>query len=126
MVRKQDRQLETDIRANALTLALLDAGLRSPIRFRAESQREPTELLWSHKDGRLSIYVNPGGGFSIEDIPYNDVMAENVQTIAEVVEILAPHSFLWDYSHEGIISRKTRGSSTDSTEDLDDDGFPTV
>lgn len=98
MVRKQDRQLETDIRANALTLALIDAGLRPPIRFRAENQKEPTELLWSHKDGRLSIYVHPGGGFSIEDVPYNDVAAENLKTIEEVVKVLAPFSFLWEYS----------------------------
>jgi hypothetical protein len=124
MVRKQDRQLETDIRATKLTRACFDAGLRSPIRFRAENQKEPTELLWSHKDGRLSVYVHPGGGFSIEDIPYNDVQAENIQTIDEVVEILSPHSFLWDYSHGG--SRSTKGSPTDSTEELDEDGFPTV
>lgn len=98
MVRKQDRQLETDIRAAALTLALIDAGLRSPIRFRAENQKEPTELMWSHKDGRLSVYVNPKGGFSIEDAPHNEVGGDDIQTIEEVVEILAPHSFLWDYS----------------------------
>lgn len=121
MVRKQDRQLETDIRANALTLALIDAGIRPPIRFRAENQKEPTELLWSHKDGRLSIYVNPKGGFSIEDIPHNEVVTDDLETIEEVVEILAPFSFLWDYS-------RPRNNITDTTEnsELDEDGFPTV
>lgn len=124
MVRKQDRQLETDIRAAALTRALIDAGLRPPIRFRAENQKEPTELLWSHKDGRLSVYVNPKRGFSIEDAPYNEVAAVDLETIEEVVETLAPFSFLWDYSHGG--NRSTKGSPTDPTEELDEDGFPTV
>lgn len=121
MVRKQDRQLETDIRANALTLALLDAGLRSPIRFRAENQKAPTELLWSHKDGRLSIYVNPGGGFSIEDVPHNEVAEQDLDTIEEVVETLAPFSFLWDYSKARNESVKTA-----EAEAVDEDGFPTV
>lgn len=119
MVRKQDRQLETHIRSSALTLACLDAGLRSPIRFKAENQKEPTELLWSHRDGRLSVYVNPGGGFSIEDIPYNEVAEEDLKTIEEVVEVLSKHSFLWDPSVE-------RSVDPVETEDLDEDGFPTV
>lgn len=119
MVRKQDRQLETHIRSSALTLACLDAGLRSPIRFKAENQKEPTELLWSHKDGRLSVYVNPGGGFSIEDIPYKEVEEDDLKTIEEVVEVLSKHSFLWDPTVE-------RDTVSVTDEELDEDGFPTV
>lgn len=120
MVSKKDRQLETDIRAAALTLALIDAGLRPPIRFRAENQKEPTELLWSHKDGRLSVYVNPGGGFSIEDEPYNDVAGKDLKTIEEVVETLAPFSFLWEYSRPRSPQKITPDAQ------VDDDDFPTL
>jgi hypothetical protein len=123
MVRKQDRQLETDIRATALTLALIDAGLRPPIRFRAENQKEPTELLWSHKDGRLSVYVNPKGGFTIEDVPHNEVVTDDLKTIEEVVETLAPFSFLWDYSRA---RNDPAQAPVEKNADTDEDGFPTV
>lgn len=122
MVSKKDRQLETHIRASALTMACLDAGLRAPIRFKAVNQKEPTELMWSHKDGRLSVYVNPGGGFSIEDIPYHEVPDDDLETVREVIEVLSKHSFLWDPN----VERVTDEDTDDETEELDEDGFPTV
>jgi hypothetical protein len=119
MVRKQDRQLETHIRSHNLHLACLNAGLRSPLRFKATNQKEPSELLWSHKDGRLSVYINPGGGFSIEDVPYNEVKGENLRTIPEVIQVLLQHQFLWDPNVEHDDPRNVN-------ETLDEDGFPTI
>lgn len=85
-------QFETDLKASELLKVLLKNRFPAPIRFNAESKTEAAELLWRHKDGRVSVYVESATGYTIEDVPYGETY--EVKTIAEVIEVFNNFKFL--------------------------------